>query len=283
MKTKLKRIPKFKSEAEERNFWETHDTTEYFDSGKIVRARFPKTAIVTGSAGGIGKAICKLFLREGYRVIGVDLVRVNKPAYDFIQYDISSLCNKNASNDDFYHEVETLIGRRLDVLVNNAALQVVKPAEKLTIADWQSTLNTNLLAPFLLVKRFLPMLRKAKGSIVNMASIHAQLTKANFAAYSTSKGALVSLTRALALDLAPEVRVNAVLPAATDTAMLREGFKGNKKGLKVLGDYHPLKRIARPEEIAEVVLFLAGQKAGFITGTTVDVAGGIEACLHDPT
>jgi NAD(P)-dependent dehydrogenase (short-subunit alcohol dehydrogenase family) len=241
-----------------------------------------KTVLVTGSACGIGKAICKIFLREGYKVIGVDLIRVKIPAYDFIQYDISELCNKNSANDDFYHKIEALIGRKLDVLVNNAALQIVKPAEKLTIEDWQQTLNTNLLAPFLLVRRFLPMLRKAKGSVVNIASIHAQLTKTNFAAYSTSKGALVSLTRALALDLAPEVRINAVLPAATDTPMLRDGFKNNKKGLKVLGAYHPLKRIAKPEEVAEVVLFLAGQKASFITGTAVNVDGGIGMCLHDP-
>jgi NAD(P)-dependent dehydrogenase (short-subunit alcohol dehydrogenase family) len=241
-----------------------------------------KTALITGSAGGIGKAICRTFLREGYRVIGIDLLPVKNPAYDFIQYDIGRLCGKDAVNDAFYQKVECLIGQRLDVLVNNAAIQIVKPAEKLTIGDWQTTLNTNLLAPFLLVKRFLPLLRRAKGSVVNMASIHAQLTKANFAAYSTSKGALVSLTRALALDLAPDVRVNAVLPAATDTPMLREGFEGNKKGLKVLGDYHPLKRIARPGEVAEVVLFLAGEKTGFITGTAFEINGGIGACLHDP-
>jgi NAD(P)-dependent dehydrogenase (short-subunit alcohol dehydrogenase family) len=241
-----------------------------------------KTAIITGSAGGIGKAICKLFLHEGYRVLGVDLIRVKKPAYDFIQYDISELCNKNSSSEDFYRKVEQIIGKKLDVLVNNAALQIVKPAEKLTIEDWNRTLNTNLLAPFLLTKRFLPTLRKAKGSVVNIASIHAQLTKANFAAYSTSKGALVSLTRALALDLAPEVRVNAILPAATDTQMLRDGFKDNKKGLKVLGDYHPLKRIAMPAEIAQVVLFLTSQSGSFITGTALNVDGGIGMCLHDP-
>lgn len=244
--------------------------------------RIMKTALITGSAGGIGKAICKIFQREGYKVIGVDLVRVKKPAYDFIQYDISKLCNKNSANEDFCRKVEEMIGKKLDVLVNNAAIQIVKPAERLTIEDWQQTLNTNLLAPFLLIQRFLPMLRKAKGSVVNISSIHAQLTKANFAAYSTSKGALVSLTRALALDLAPDVRVNAVLPAATDTPMLREGFKGNKKGLTVLSDYHPLKRIAAPKEIAESVLFLTSQRSSFTTGTIVNVDGGIGSCLYDP-
>ncbi len=242
-----------------------------------------KTAIVTGSTGGIGKAICKIFMREGYKVIGIDFVQEKNTLYDFIQYDISKLCNKNYSNnEDFYYKVEFLIGKKLDVLVNNAAIQIVKPIELLTIEDWQRTLNTNLLAPFLLVQRFLPMLRKARGSVVNIASIHAQLTKKNFAAYSTSKGSLIALTRALALELAPEVRVNAVIPAATDTPMLRDGFKNNKQGLKVLGDYHPLKRIAKPDEIAEAVLFLAGQKASFITGTMFKVDGGIGLCLHDP-
>ncbi len=144
------------------------------------------------------------------------------------------------------------------------------------------TLNTNLLAPFWLIKRSLPMLRAAKGSIVNITSIHAALTKREFTVYATSKGAMVSLTRALAIELAPDVRVNAVIPAATDTPMLRDGFRDNLKGLRELGDYHPLGRIAQPEEIAQVVFYLAGPHASFITGTAINVDGGIGASLHDP-
>jgi NAD(P)-dependent dehydrogenase (short-subunit alcohol dehydrogenase family) len=100
--------------------------------------------------------------------------------------------------------------------------------------------------------------------------------------YATSKAALVTLTRSLAVELAPEVRVNAVNPAATDTSMLRAGFKDNSTGLQILGDYHPLKRIAQPEEIAKVSLFLASPQASFMTGAIVNVDGGISGCLHDP-
>ncbi len=135
--------------------------------------------------------------------------------------------------------------------------------------DWQITFNTNVFAPFMLIQRLLPMLRLTKGSVINIASIHALLTKAEFTLYSTSKGALLTMTRALALELAPDVRVNAVLPGATDTPMLRDGFKNNLKGLEVLGNYQPLKRIALPQEIAEIVLFLASPKASFITGAGI--------------
>jgi NAD(P)-dependent dehydrogenase (short-subunit alcohol dehydrogenase family) len=117
---------------------------------------------------------------------------------------------------------------------------------------------------------------------VNIASIHATVTKPEFALYATSKGALIALTRSLAIELAPDVRVNAVIPAATDTPMLRDGFGDNVDGLPVLGDYHPLGRIAQPEEVAQVALFLAAPQASFVTGAMVNVDGGIGVCLHDP-
>jgi NAD(P)-dependent dehydrogenase (short-subunit alcohol dehydrogenase family) len=118
--------------------------------------------------------------------------------------------------------------------------------------------------------------------VVNVASIHAEVTKAGFAAYSTTKGALVALTRALALELAPAVRVNAILPAATDTAMLRAGFAGNQDGFAALDACHPLGRIARPDEIAALAAFLGSSQSGFLTGEAIRVDGGIGAVLHDP-
>ena len=241
-----------------------------------------KTVLVTGAAGGIGKSVCEVFLREGYKVIGVDCRETSGLPFDVIHFDISKLRKADSVCDEFYLRVEALTEGRLDALVNNAAVQVVKPVEQLTAYDWDITLDTNLLSPFWLVQRFLPLMRKAGGSVVNISSIHAAQTKKGFAAYSTSKGALVSLTRALALDLAPEIRVNAVLPAATDTPMLCDGFKNNPNGLGELGVYHPIGRIAQPEEVAKVVLFLAGPQSSFITGTAVMVDGGISACLHDP-
>lgn len=240
------------------------------------------TVLVTGAGGGIGKAICEVFLEQGYKVIGVDCRKTAKLPYEILQFDISRLSHVDATCESFYRRIEELAEGHLDALINNAAVQIVKPVQEITATDWNVTLATNLLAPFWLVQRFLPMLRAAKGNVVNIASIHAAVTKSEFTLYATSKGALVALTRSLAIELAPDVRVNAVLPAATDTPMLRAGFKDNADGLQVLGDYHPLGRIAQPEEVAQVALFLSSQKASFMTGAAVNVDGGVGTCLHDP-
>ena len=133
-----------------------------------------------------------------------------------------------------------------------------------------------------MTQRLLPMLRAARGSVVNIVSIHARLTKAGFSLYAATKGGLEALTRALALELAPEVRVNAVAPAATDTPMLRAGFGKDVRGLRRLGEYHPLGRIATPQEVAQAALWLASDKASFVTGAVLDVDGGMGALLHDP-
>ena len=117
--------------------------------------------------------------------------------------------------------------------------------------------------------------------MVNVASIHANLTKPGFVAYATSKAALVGLTRSMAVDLGRRVRVNAVLPAATATPMLTAGLGGAAE-LEALGAMHPLGRIARPEEIAAAVVYLASEAASFVTGTVLAVDGGVGARLHDP-
>ncbi|UCD36418.1 MAG: SDR family oxidoreductase [Nitrospiraceae bacterium] len=241
-----------------------------------------RTALITGAGGGIGRGLCELFLKEGYTVIGVDCQKTSGLSCEVLHFDITELRNSNPRTDHFFQQIKNLSGGRLDALVNNAAVQIVKPATEITAEDWDITLNTNLLAPFWLVRMFLPLLRAAGGSVVNVSSIHASLSKKEFTAYATSKGALVSLTRSLALELAPEVRVNAVLPAATDTPMLRDGFRSNPGGLEELGGYHPAGRIARSDEVAQAVLFLAGSGASFITGAALHVDGGISSCLHDP-
>jgi NAD(P)-dependent dehydrogenase (short-subunit alcohol dehydrogenase family) len=128
----------------------------------------------------------------------------------------------------------------------------------------------------------LPQLRTVRGCVINIASIHTSLTKREFTLYASSKGAMDAMTRSLALELAPDVRVNSVVPAATDTQMLRDGFNQNMEGMKGLGSCHPIGRIAKAEEVAQAVLFLASEKASFITGESLRVDGGIGACLHDP-
>lgn len=243
-----------------------------------------EAAIITGALGGIGRSLCDVYAERGYQVIGVDkLSRPDDFTHDFVQYDISTLHTVPNAFEGFRQKVLDLVGKNdLRVLVNNAAVQVVKNTDALDWEDWELTFGTNVFAPFFLVRAFLPELRASSGAVINMGSIHARLTKAEFTAYSTSKGALVSLTRAMALDLAPEVRVNAILPAATDTPMLRAGFEGNPEGFVRLGEYHPLKRIALPEEVAKVAVFLSSSESSFVTGSTIWVDGGIGGVLNDP-
>ena len=240
--------------------------------------------LITGALGGIGVHLCDVLARDGYKVIAVD--RKAAPSdfqYAFVKYDISTLHTDHNAFGSFQRQVNELVDDHpLCGIVNNAAVQVVRNTAELEWDDWERTFGTNVFAPFFLVRAFLSQLRENTGSVVNMASIHARLTKRDFTAYSTSKGALISLTRAMALDLAPDVRVNAIMPAATDTPMLREGFEGNPDGYEMLGRFHPLGRIARPEEIADVAVFLMSPKSSFMTGSTVWVDGGIGGVLSDP-
>jgi NAD(P)-dependent dehydrogenase (short-subunit alcohol dehydrogenase family) len=240
-----------------------------------------KTAIVTGAAGGIGAATCTALSQSGYRVFGIDRAPIGPDVEcEPLEFDIALLATP--AGDAFVQKLKVMVGGRVAVLVNNAAVQIVKPFEALTVADWHQSLQVNLLAPFWLIQQLTPELRAGRGSVVNIASIHAEVTKAHFAAYSTTKGALVALTRALALELAPAVRVNAILPAATDTAMLRAGFAGNEDGFAALDACHPLGRIARPDEIASLAVFLGSSQSGFLTGEAIRIDGGIGAVLHDP-
>jgi NAD(P)-dependent dehydrogenase (short-subunit alcohol dehydrogenase family) len=139
------------------------------------------------------------------------------------------------------------------------------------------------VAPLHLAQALLSDLEAAVGSVVNIASIHAVATKPGFVCYATSKAALVGLTRAMAVDLGPRIRVNALLPAAVDTPMLRESFSGSETALGELGRMHPAGRIARPEEVARAAVFLASDQASFMTGAAVHVDGGIAGRLHDPS
>jgi NAD(P)-dependent dehydrogenase (short-subunit alcohol dehydrogenase family) len=241
-----------------------------------------KSALITGAMGGIGSVTCRVFRDAGYNVLAVDRRAGEFEGGHAIRFDIRDLHQRPDAAPEFLDRVRDLIDGKLDVLVNNAAIQIVKPVDDLDVSDWDVTMETNLIAPFLLIKALLPELRAATGTVINVASIHAVATKPGFVAYATSKGALVALTRALAVELSPGVRVNAVIPAATDTPMLRAGFEGDPAGFEELGAMHPMGRIAAPEEVANVELFLAGDQATFITGSALHVDGGIGARLHDP-
>lgn len=166
---------------------------------------------------------------------------------------------------------------RIDALVNNAALQIVKPLAETTDANWATVMATNATAPFMAIREALPFLHASRGAVVNVSSVHAIATSTQVAAYAASKGALLALTRAAALELGPMgVRVNAVLPGAIDTPMLNPADDARED----LARRTPLGRIGRPEEVASVALFLAdGTRSSFVTGQGWIVDGGAIARL----
>ncbi|MBW4630766.1 MAG: SDR family oxidoreductase [Iphinoe sp. HA4291-MV1] len=242
-----------------------------------------KAVLITGANGGIGQALCQAFVESDYFVIASDKVAGNCVCDIFIQADLETLCTNPQYRTDIFATVDKYIPEQgMFALVNNAAIQILGKTEQVTAEHWHRTLNTNLIAPFLLTQGLLPQLKKARGSVVNIASVHAINTKPGFIAYATSKTALVGLTKAMAVDIGSDVRINAICPGSTATPMLLAGFEGNEVAFQQLSKIHPLERIAQPEEIAQVALFLVSPQASFMTGASLSVDGGIGVRLHDP-
>ncbi len=244
-----------------------------------------RVVLITGAAGGIGMATAAVFAGEGWHVIGVDTNPIDNSigATDTILADVSDL----KAMEQVFNEVASKEGQ-LDALVNNAAIQICKPLLETTVEEWDITMKTNLRSVFLTVRYAHPLLKINGGAIINVSSVHAIATSRGISAYAASKGALVALTRALALELAEDnIRVNAVLPGAVDTPMLHAGLhRGHIQGknpqelFQHLGKRHPIDRVGRPEEISQAILFLADEhRSSFITGQAMVVDGGATAKL----
>ena len=242
-----------------------------------------KAALVTGCFGDIGKALVKAFSEAGYSVIGTDIRSGNDELADAtIQLDLQRLVMDEDYRRDCIAAIRARIGERpFGALVNNAATQRTGRLQELSSDAWLETYAVNVLAPAVLTAELLPELTVAKGAVVNVSSVHAILTKPGFAAYASSKAALNGLTRSLAIECGPDVRVNAVQPEAVDTAMLRAGFSDMDK-LAELDAYHPSGRIGLPAEVASVCVHLCSDQASFVTGAVVPIDGGIGGRLHDP-
>ena len=243
-----------------------------------------QTVFITGAAGGIGRSLCQVFKSNGYFVVASDRIVDDDLVCDnFVQADLEKFCQVTDYREQVMQGIrDALQGKGLNALINNAAIQIVKATDNLTVENWHTTLDVNLVAPFLLTQQLLPELEKVSGAVVNIASIHAQLTKPEFVCYATSKAALVGLTKSLAVDLGPRVRVNAICPAAVETPMLIAGFEENKAKLTELAQKHPINRLAKPEEVAYAAAFLVSPKALFVSGEVLGVCGGISGRLHDP-
>ncbi len=246
-----------------------------------------KTVLITGAAGGIGRATVALFAQKGWRVIGVDRAPFGAdfPAQGlFIQADISRPEEIAAIFERAQHFTDSL-----EALVNNAAMQIAKPLLETTVEEWDAVMAANLRSVFLGVKLAYPLLKaQGGGAIVNVSSVHAIQTSANIAAYAASKGGLLALTRAMAIEFAADnIRVNAILPGAVDTPMLRAGLERGHVGhgdiyqrLENLARKTVNGRIGQPQEIAHAIYFLADEEqSSFMTGQALVVDGGATARL----
>ena len=246
-----------------------------------------RTILITGVAGGIGRATVHLFAQKSWRVIGVDRAPFGEDFPEgglFIRAD-----NADPLEIQRVYTEASSFTDRLEALVNNAAWQVAKPMVETSVEEWDGVMATNLRAAFLHAKMAYPLFKAAGGgAIVNVSSVHAVQTSANLAAYAASKGGLLALTRAMAIEFArDEIRVNAILPGAVDTPMLRAGLgRGHVAGedihtrLENLARKTVNGRVGTPEEIAHAIYFLAdGTQSSFMTGQAMIVDGGATARL----
>jgi NAD(P)-dependent dehydrogenase (short-subunit alcohol dehydrogenase family) len=257
-----------------------------------------KVAVITGAGAGIGKATAVAFAREGVNVAVVDwsvkngrstVEEIGRLATEnitpgravFIQADVS----KNDHAEHIAEETLTAFGR-IDILHNNAGIQTYGTVVSTDEETWDKTLNVNLKSIYLVSKYIIPHLIKGGGgSIINTSSIQAQACLANSAAYVASKGAVLALTREMALDFAPHnIRVNAILPGSINTPMLQfaasqEEEPNKNKVIEDWGKIYPLGRVGLPEEVAGLVVFLTTNAAAFITGAPLAIDGGLIAKL----
>ncbi|HVX43040.1 MAG TPA: glucose 1-dehydrogenase [Mycobacteriales bacterium] len=243
------------------------------NSGRLSGA----VVLVTGGAQGIGRAILEVAVREGATAV-------------FLDNDAQSGARTAAETGTRFHHADITdeeqirsaveaIGR-VDVLVNNAGRNAYFDPVTMTQDDWDAVFAVDLKAAWMMSKYVLPGMKSSgKGSIVNIASIHARMTSTGYFPYAAAKSGLVGLTRNMALDLAPEgIRVNAVSPGFTRTRLVEEWLQMQDEGAEaaVLAA-HPMGRIGTPTEIAEVVCFLASDAASFVTGAEWAIDGGLSA------
>ncbi len=239
-----------------------------------------RVALVTGAAGGIGRATVEVFHAAGWDTVAVDRQEVaGLPEGVCVrQADVSI----PAVVAELFAWLGVELGR-LDALINNAAIQICKPLIETTPEEWDLVMASNLRSIFLTVRAGYSLLKAVGGAVVNVSSVHAVATSVDIAAYAASKGGALALTRAMALEFARDgVRVNVILPGAVDTPMLHAGLmRGHVSGgslaerMDDLGRRTVMGRVGRPEEIARAILFLAdGEQSSFITGQSMIVDGG---------
>ncbi len=241
-----------------------------------------KVALVTGGRGGIGRAICSRFLREGAIVFAADLTEAGSMAgaddgSRFVRLDVTSESEAQAA----MARVDRDCGK-LDILVNAAGIEIEKTIEHTSLADWNRIFAINVTGTFLASKYALALMRKAGGgSIINFGSYDGFIADPGLAAYCATKGAVHALTRAMACDHGPEgIRVNAICPGYVDTPMLKSFFgkSGDIETLKTAAkNVHPLRRYGTPDDVANLVNWLASDEARYAGGQLWVLDGALTA------
>ncbi|MDM5299803.1 glucose 1-dehydrogenase [Bacillus pumilus] len=247
-----------------------------------------KVVLITGGASGIGLAAVKLFLEHGAKVAIADInEQSGTQLVDTLQHEHLVFLKTDITNESDCHEtVQAVLNRfgSIDVLINNAGIEIVAPIHKMTLEEWNKILQVNLTGVFLMSKHTLPhMLERQSGSIINTASVGGLVGWPDIPAYNATKGGVIQLTKSMAIDYAADqIRVNCIAPGIIDTPLNEKSFiDHHSESLEVVkkekAKVNPILRLGQPEEIAGVMLFLASDLSSYMTGSVVTADGGYTA------
>jgi len=246
-----------------------------------------QTIIVTGAGYGIGRGIAEHFAKKGANVAVFDLDETTAKETEKIILQAGGMAKSFKTDVADYDNVAKSVSEvknefgLVDILVNNAGIRYVRKVLEIPNEEWNRTIAVNLTGMFYLVKAVVPMMQeKHRGKIVNIASISGLVGQNGRAAYGASKGGIIQLTRSLAVELGPEINVNAVAPGfVPGTGMMKEIDKDSRSSTWMVANT-PVKRPGTAEDIAAAVAFLSSEEASFITGVTLPVDGGFSASKY---